>query len=260
MQQFIDNLQSQGIYSFNKAELKKNLQSNDEAIAKHLVRYSAKKKILRIKNDFYIIIPVEYKNAGVLPPFWFIDDLMNYLKREYYVGLMSAAASHGASHQQPQVFQVIINKNLSEISLNGVKIQFVVKKNISHKYIVKKKTETGYVKISDANLSALDLIQYNKKCGGLNNAATIIKELLPKLDAEKLIDISKEENRLVQLRRLGYIIDAIADDKSLAEKIRSKSPAINFWSLLDPSLPMKGAEYNKEWGLYINRKIEMDEI
>ena len=260
MKEFIINLQSQGIYSFNKKQAKEYLKVSDIALKNQLIRYSKKNSIVRIKNDFYIILPVEYRNAGILPPFWFMDDLMKYLRRKYYVGLITAASFHGASHQQPQVFQVIVNKKVSEISLRGIRIQFHVKNKLDDKYVVDKKTETGFVKISDPNLSAMDLMQYNKKCGGLNNVATIINELIPALEIEKIINISKKENKNVNLRRLGYIIGSVIKEKNLAEKIRSQMPEINFWSLLDPSLPMKGSEYNKEWGLYINRTIEADEI
>lgn len=260
MNEFINHLQSQGIYSFEKKKAKEYLKVSDIALKNHLIRYSQKNRIVRIRSDFYIILPIEYQNSGILPPFWFIDDLMKYFKRDYYVGLMSAASSHGASHQQPQVFQVIANKKLSEIVLKGVRIQFHIKNKIDNKYVVDKKTETGYVKISDPNLSVMDLIQYNKKCGGLNNVASIIKEMAPVLDAEKIVDISEEENKNVNLRRLGYILDYVINEKSLAEQIRIQLPEIKFWSIIDPTLPMKGSEYNKEWGLYVNREIEIDEI
>ena len=34
------------------------------------------------------------------PNDFYIDDLMRFLKREYYIGLFSAAALYGAAHQQ----------------------------------------------------------------------------------------------------------------------------------------------------------------
>ena len=36
---------------------------------------------------------------------------MEYWQSKYYVGLLTAAMYHGASHQQPQIFQVVIEKN-----------------------------------------------------------------------------------------------------------------------------------------------------
>jgi hypothetical protein len=37
----------------------------------------------------------------MLPVYLFADDLMKSLKKNYYLGLYSAAAIHGAGHQQP---------------------------------------------------------------------------------------------------------------------------------------------------------------
>jgi len=48
----------------------------------------------------YVLVPLEYLHAGAPPPSWFIDDLMKAMERPYYVGLLSAAGIHGASHQQ----------------------------------------------------------------------------------------------------------------------------------------------------------------
>jgi hypothetical protein len=48
---------------------------------------------------------------------------MKYLGREYYVGLLNAAALHGSAHQQPQEFTVITNtSNLRNTLKKGIKI------------------------------------------------------------------------------------------------------------------------------------------
>jgi hypothetical protein len=59
----------------------------------------------RVKRRFNFPRPLEYREAGGPPASWFIDDLMRFLGQPYYVGLLSAAAIHGAAHQQPMVFQ-----------------------------------------------------------------------------------------------------------------------------------------------------------
>ena len=46
---------------------------------------------------------------GVLPGELFIDPMMRALGRNYYVSLLTAAAMHGASHQAPQAFQVMVS-------------------------------------------------------------------------------------------------------------------------------------------------------
>lgn len=44
---------------------------------------------------------------------------MKFLGQPYYVGLLSAAALHGAAHHQPQEFQVVTNKQFRPAVLVG---------------------------------------------------------------------------------------------------------------------------------------------
>jgi len=45
---------------------------------------------------------VEYRVAGAPPASWYIDDFMKAVGTPYYVGVLTAAALHGAAHQAPQ--------------------------------------------------------------------------------------------------------------------------------------------------------------
>jgi hypothetical protein len=49
-----------------------------------------------------VVVPVEYELKGVVPPVVYIDWLMAYLQKNYYIGLLNAATFYGAAHQQPQ--------------------------------------------------------------------------------------------------------------------------------------------------------------
>jgi hypothetical protein len=77
---------------------------------KALQRLKRKKESAMIRKGFYVIVPPEYRSRGVLPPVLFIADLMKFLNRNYYTGLLNAAAFYGAAHQQPQDFFVITTK------------------------------------------------------------------------------------------------------------------------------------------------------
>src|SRR5207244_10392072 len=68
--------------------------------------------LFRSRRGFYVIVPPEYRVAGSLPAAWFIRDLMDYLRRPYYVGLLTAPSLHGAAHQAPQEFQVVTDRAL----------------------------------------------------------------------------------------------------------------------------------------------------
>jgi hypothetical protein len=42
---------------------------------------------------------------GIVPPEFYIDDLMKHLTRPYYVSLLNAAAFYGAAHQNRKFFR-----------------------------------------------------------------------------------------------------------------------------------------------------------
>ena len=122
-------------------------------------------RIALIGKGFYIIIPLEYKKLGTLPPFWFIDDFMKQLDQLYYIALLTAAAHYGASHQAIQQFQVITNKTIRLPQKNPGNLIFFTKKNISHTPTEKIKVYTGYATISTQEATALDLVQFYKASG-----------------------------------------------------------------------------------------------
>ena len=65
-------------------------------------------------RGLHVAVPPEYRSWGVVPASWFIDAMMQHLGRSYYVGLLTAAAVHGASHQHAQVFQVMVDRQLGD--------------------------------------------------------------------------------------------------------------------------------------------------
>ena len=107
LEQWADLLLSKGRHSFSLSELKMAYpEQSDIAFKYSLLRLSKKKQILSVAKGYYLIISLQYLSQGILPPDLFIDSLMKYLNRPYYVGLLNAASYYGAAHQQPQEFFV----------------------------------------------------------------------------------------------------------------------------------------------------------
>jgi predicted transcriptional regulator of viral defense system len=113
--EYVDDLQQKGRYTFTKAEARRAVRVSDTVLKLSLWRLAKKRRIALIREGFYVIVPLEYASSGILPPEWFIDELMKFLRQPYYVGLLSAAAIHGAAHQQPQEFHVVIPEALRSI-------------------------------------------------------------------------------------------------------------------------------------------------
>ena len=256
---FVDQLQSHGKYSFPIKDVLHKTKQPLRTVRRSLERLQQKGRIVLVTRGFYVVVPLEYKESGILPAEWFINQLMNFLKLPYYVGLLSAAALHGAAHQRPQEFQVIIRRQLRPLLVNGLRIRFFVKKNLDlSSGIVQAKTETGYIRVSGPELTAIDLMKYSKAVGGLDNIATVIAELGEKISGDHLDRVVRKEKSLVFIQRLGYLLDRLG--------FEAKTDAVVRWLLgkkarpvlLDPTQKKGKFPLNKRWKLFENQKIEAD--
>ncbi|WP_085534959.1 type IV toxin-antitoxin system AbiEi family antitoxin domain-containing protein [Massilibacteroides vaginae] len=220
-------------------------------------------KIQSVWRGFYIIIPVEYELKGSVPPMVYIGQLMTYLNRKYYIGLLNAATFYGASHQQPQELTVITDKgNYRDKHKNEVKINFLGKKAIPQVYIEQKVTKTGYINISGSELTAMDLIFYQHEIGGLSRAATVLNELAEELDFKRVDNDFFSFFPSTTVQRLGYILDEVLGYKEIAKVLYEKGlqAGLSFRkSLLKAENDAEEAEYNNLWKLVINEDIEIDE-
>jgi predicted transcriptional regulator of viral defense system len=258
---YIEALQGVGRYSFSLKEVEKKFKNvGNQAVATALKRLSAKGKVVSVHKGFYVIITAEYANRGVLPAVWFIDSLMSYLKKPYYVGLLSASALHGAAHQQPQEFFVVTDLPvLRTKAIKGLKINFISKTKILPKGIDQKKTETGFIKVSGPELTVLDIIQFEGRIGGLNRVITILDELLDNVDLAKLKTAIHRNVSHTVIQRLGYISEKILEKKEVATMLREwlKGKQLS-------RIPLKaggkrsGFTVDPDWKVIINTKPESD--
>ena len=254
---FLIQIQSQGRYSLTLDELRNNIGSSDKALLQNLHRLKSKNKISQIRKEFYVIVPPQYSLQGTLPCILFLDDMMKYLKRAYYFSLYSAAALHGAGHQQPMESQVMIHKPaLRAIKNKKQAIIFFTKNNWESKWIDQKKSEAGYVNVSSPELTAIDLIHHHNKIGGLNRIIPILGELSENIKVHKLSGIANE-SALPTIQRLGYILEQLGEKKlseALGKTINIKKTNTSPLSL---SHKNKEGKFNAKWDLRINTELDI---
>jgi predicted transcriptional regulator of viral defense system len=228
-------------------------------------RLKSKGELFSPAKGLYVIIPAKYYNLGSIPAQELVPILMQYWKMDYYVCLASAAMYHGASHQKPQIFQIITNKQISRSLVFGkIRIDFIYKKNLKQLPIKEIIVETGYLKISSPEVTAMDLLLYTVRTGGLNHIATILSELIEKIDVSRLIILIKQIKEKAWVQRFGYILDhiepldEIKKEKLLQELQNYLKQEQQFYIPLASELPIVGSSYCKRWMIIENTKIESD--
>lgn len=216
-------------------------------------------------QGFYIIIPLTEKGRGNLLPQDVALLSMEHLGIPYYVGLLSAARYHGATHQALFVFQVVCSKRIKkEINVGDTRIVFIYKKDIRDVKTERKPIRTGYLHISTPEETAKDVMMYYEQCGGLNHQATVLSELTEAINTKKLISLAKRSGRFFWLQRMGYILENI-DTFYEKDRDRVVGALEKFLSTkklryvpLAPEIPTKGKPRNKKWKIIENTTVESD--
>lgn len=116
---------------------------------------------------------------------------------------------------------------------------------------------------SNAELTAIDIVQYEQYIGGLSRAATILDELAEKLDFRRSSDNLFNYTSTATIQRLGYILDDILEQKEIAEVLHAEllTYVKRFRYIpLSKQKTDENAEKNARWKVNINSIIETDEI
>jgi len=237
---------------------------NPDSLKRSLTRLVSKHKIFSVWKGFYVIIPIEYQAKGIVPAVFYIDQLMKSLGRDYYISLLNAAEFYGAAHQRPMEFSVMITPPSLRATLKkDVKINFNNKSVILEQYTELRKTPTSYVKISSPELTATDLIQFERVVGGLNRASTVLYELAESCRFKKLKTDFFDYVPMPVIQRLGYLLDEELDLKKHADDLYAMAKKYGTPFRKTPLKNRKsttGCPFNEKWKVIVNEQIEIDEL
>jgi predicted transcriptional regulator of viral defense system len=253
---WVEQLQSRGRYTFTRAQAEYETERSFVAAQTALRRLKEQGRVVSPRRGFYVVVPPEYRAVGSPPASWFIDDLMRHLGQPYYVGLLSAAAIHGAAHQQPMAFQVITSKPTRQMLVGKVRIQFLMSRNVEQMPVAERQTETGTMRVATAEATAFDLVRYPAAAGHLSNVATVLSELVEQLDGQALVRIAPIV-RLPDVQRLGYLLDTIGEGEvaaRLASWLQQQGPR---------PVPLQPGEAahagaDNRWHVRPNAELELD--
>jgi len=255
--QFLNDLASRGRHHFTTDEARAALGVSLPAARAVLRRMKARGEIADPHQGFHVIVPPEYRRLGCLPPEQFIPQLMEHLHEPYYVALLSAAEFLGAAHHRPQVFQVMVRKNRRPLRCGEVRVEFIARKDLDRMPTITRNTPRGTVRISSPEATALELVGYADRCGGLDNVASVIGDLVDVIDAAKLPEVARW-CPAVWAQRLGYLLDLTGHAEaaeSLLEHVRTHA------TLVAPLVRRRSharARRDNRWKLAINASVEPD--
>ncbi|MCB0483677.1 MAG: hypothetical protein KDC37_03860 [Flavobacteriales bacterium] len=256
LEHFVEQQLSNGRFSFSTTMLKDVFDKSDKALKQSLYRLKAKGKIAHVRSGFYMIIPPEYSQFGMIPPDLFIDDLMKCLGKKYYVGLFSSASLQGASHQAVMQYYVITNHPpLRSVNNAKMVINFYSKKEWQRELILQRKTDAGYINISCPELTTFDLLNYGNF--SLNRIATILEELYEFYNAKRL-KLSVKQASTASIQRLGYLLDQVVVDNVYSEVLQQELTQRRLFPVLLSKRSSHQGKADKSWNVIINTDIESD--
>lgn len=259
LSEYIEKLQRRGAITFTKEDALKSLGCSEVAFMRSSQRLQKKGLLLRPVTGFYVIIEVEYRDVGGPPPSHYLPKLMVYLGLPYYMGLLSAAGFHGATHQAVMETQVMTSKPLPTLELGGTRIRFITNKFTEKIPKQSLKTPHGDVLISTPEATLFDLLRYDRKAAGLSHIATVILEMAENIDGKKLPSIAEIYSDVPLTQRVGYMLDTFGNRKAstfLHKWLKDKELSL---VRLRPSASAK-RETNTKWSLNINTQIEPDDV
>ena len=254
---YIVDLAARGRHHFTTEEAATALGSSTPAVRAALRRLKAKGAVAQPFRGFNVIVPPEYRRLGCLPADQFVPQLMQHLGEPYYVALLSAAELHGAAHQRPQSFQVMVKANRRPLECGEVRVQFIARKDMESTPVVDRKTPRGLLRVAWPEATALELVGYADQSGGLDNVASVITELAEVLDSDRLI-AEAARSPIAWAQRLGYLLD-LTDHRDLADKLVSHvSVHAKVVAPLVRSKSRAGAKRDDRWKLAVNASVEPD--
>lgn len=247
---------AQGRTALATREIAQILEIPADQVRRRLAAPSGRGEWVSIARGVWLPVPAELRGTGKIYALDAIGPVMRKLGLNYYVGWLSAAALHGATHQAVQVFQVAVDRPAHPTGANQLRIQYFVRSELQNVTTVNKVSRTDVVPVSSVEATMLDIASDVSSCGGLGNAATIIAELaeLDDFSVERLIRQATFFSATA-IRRLGWILGQLQPSLNLSGLLKIAESMSHTPARLNPHYPAKGP-LDKTWNIYMNSEFE----
>ena len=260
--EWINTREQHGQMTFSLAEISSEFSSvSSKGLKTEIARMVSRGRIQSVFRGFYVIVPVQYRLKGIIPPMYYIDELMHFLDRPYYIGFLSAAAMYGAGHQRAMQTQVVTIPPQLNVSGRNALIDWNYRTTIPQSLLGAKNGEMGVVHYSSPELTAVDLIQFANHVGGYQRAATVLAEFVDTLDIKK-IEAVFPYTTLPTIQRMGYLLEYVLEELVKANELFSILKSKKHWNtvLLNSKKPKIDGAPSNRWHVNANTDIEIDEL
>lgn len=250
---YVAELVAHGKYYFTTEDAVEALGESISRVRRALRRLKARGELVDPHRSFHVILPPDYRHFGCPPPSDFVPPLMQHLHEPYYVALLSAAEVYGAVHGL-DVFQVMAKLNRKPIDCGKSRVEFVQRQDLDRTPLLEKGTSRGPLRVASPEATALELVGYADRCGGLEHVADVLSELVNGLDPERLVAVAPL-SPIAWTQRLGYLLD-LTDHRDFANVLVPvvKDLAHDFAPLVR-ARPKGGARCLPRWKLAVNASI-----
>lgn len=250
-----DHLLAEGRYWLTTAEAARLMGRKAKAAHPRLAELEGADKLFSPAKGLYVVVPPEYRSWEAVPADWFIDPMMSHLNRCYYVAFLSAATRHGAAHQAPQRFQVVVNRPVADREFGRIRLHFVKSGETELADRKRMNSHTGSYIVSTPEMTAVDLAWRPREGGGMSNVATVLEDI-GSLSGERLGRLATIRGRSTA-RRLGWLMERFRPDVDAFWLQQVARPAEGAAALLVPGGRPRGP-VDPGWALRLNGDVEPD--
>lgn len=255
--QYVDALAARGVRLFSGQEACQALGGSAASARAALRRLKKRGELATPHRGYYLIVPPEHRRLGSLPAAQFIPELMGRLGLPYYVALLSAAEIHGAAHQRPQAFQVMLPSGRRPLSSGEVRVEFVSRADAEETSVVEHPTEGIPLRVASPEATALELVGYADRAAGWNNVATVLGELAEAVSPDSLAQ-EAARSPIAWVQRLGFLLEQQGVDSllsPLASEVERRARSV---APLVPGHAVRVGSIDPRWRLQINAHVEPD--
>ena len=188
------------------------------ALRQAIYRQQRRGRLLRLSRGagHWLIVPLQYAVVGA-PPLetWLDRYLSKTLHTPYYVALLSAAETYGASPYAVMVTQVMVPEPRRPITVGRHKVVFHTRAQIERVPTRWHETPDGRFRVSTAEWTAMELLQRETLVGGMARVHEVLRALWGACSPSDLSSVLDAFQETPTTQRLGAIL-AIDGQEELA--------------------------------------------